>query len=43
MKTVKFKDLSGGLKTFVILGWVVISMYVLAFIVGVIEGLIMGV
>ena len=36
---VKFSDLSTPLKTLVVMGWVIISFYVLTFIVGIIIGI----
>ena len=36
---IKFKDLSGWLKTFVVCGWIVFGIEALAFLIGVIIGL----
>jgi len=36
---VKFKDLSGSLKTLVVLGWIIAGFYALAFLFGFFIGL----
>ncbi len=39
MKKIEFKDLSGWLKTLVVLGWIYTAIFAVAFLVGFIEGI----
>jgi len=38
--TVKYKDLSGSLKTIVVISWILAGIYGLLFLIGFVEGII---